>query len=82
MMTQLVPFDTNSAHAPSVAGKIAVPAASPSIGTTLDVLDITVCAWMVLIVNSRPSQLAALGKVIVVDALLLTISHVTPSATV
>lgn len=81
MITQLVPLDTSSAHAPSVAGSIAVPAVPLSIGTTLDEPDITVCAWMVLMVISRPSQSAALGRVIVVDDERSTIIHVSSEST-
>jgi hypothetical protein len=48
VITQLVPFDTSIAQAPSVAGKIAVPATLSPIGTMLDVALSTVCAWMFL----------------------------------
>jgi hypothetical protein len=58
---------------------VVVGDASP-IAITFELADTTVCACTVLIVISRPVQLDAAGSVIVVDALLLTISHVTLSA--
>ncbi len=66
MTTQLVPSERKSAHAPSVAGSIAVPAPLSSIGTTFDDADITVCARIVLTVSSRPVHSLAVGSVSVI----------------
>jgi hypothetical protein len=41
MMIQFVPSETSVAQAPSVAGRIAVPAAPPVKGTTFDALELT-----------------------------------------
>jgi hypothetical protein len=80
---QLVPSQTSNAHAPSVAGRIAVPAEPPSRGTTLDDADITVNAWIVEITRMRPALEAAAGSVIVLgDEPRLEMMNVTPAATV
>jgi hypothetical protein len=44
MTTQFVPSDTTVAHAPTVAGKIAVPNVALLIGATLLDADTKVCA--------------------------------------
>lgn len=54
MIIQFVPSLTSKAHAPSVAGRIAVPAVFPSIGTTFEDALITVFAVIVLMVISAP----------------------------
>ena len=71
-----MPFDTSSAHDPAVAESIAVPAVLLVIGKTLDAFEFTAKAVIFLIVSSRPLQLDAAGRVIVVVAVSSQISHV------
>src|SRR5258706_4842476 len=66
MICQLEPSDFRSAHLPAVAARIAVPAAPPTRGTTLEASDTTVCAWIVRIVSSRPGTAAADSRVSVI----------------
>ena len=82
MIIQFVPSLTNNAHAPSVAGRIAVPAAVSSIGATFEAAEITVCACIVFTIISRPLQVDAVGSVIVIVPARLQIMYLTPFATV
>ena len=82
MICQFVPSETSVAHAPSVAGKIAVPAASPVLGTTLLDAETTVWAVITLIVNSRPVHEDAAGRVTVQVEPLFTINQFSVSANV
>src|SRR6185369_4295711 len=63
MICQLVPSLRSSAHFPAVAARIAVPAAPPASGMTLEVADTTVCAAMVLSFRMRPGLSDADGRV-------------------
>ena len=83
-MTQLVPSQTSCAHAPSVAGKMVLPATFPSIGTTLltPVALFTAFAVMVLIVNILPVLLAGVGNVILQVPAKFTMIYVVASPTV
>jgi hypothetical protein len=65
MMTQLVPLEYNVHQAPSVAGRIAVPAVALSIGATLEDAETTDCAWIVLNQSVLPSVIVGSGRVTV-----------------
>src|SRR5262245_56708253 len=82
MTTQLEPSLCNSAHAPSVAGRMAVPAVALVLGTTLEATDTTACAWIVLIMRRRPGNAAADGSVALLVAARLEMMLVVVAATV
>ena len=63
MMTQLVPSESSSAQAPSVAGRMAVLGVALSMGTMLDASLSTVCAWMFLKFSVRPGNELGAGMV-------------------
>ena len=75
MTIQSVPSHTKVHQAPTVAGRIAVPAVFESIGLTLLDALMTVKAARFFSMISRPALVAAVGKVTVIDALPLHINQ-------
>jgi hypothetical protein len=68
IVCQLAPSDTSRAHRPATEAKIAVPAAPPANGTTLEDAEVTVFP-VVLTLSHRPGNDPAAGRVTVQAAL-------------
>src|SRR5262245_24872223 len=84
IISQLVPFDTSSAQLPATAAMMAVLAAPPARGTTLEALDVTVCVPDRFLMRiSRPGKDDAVGSVTTqLDPALLQVRLFSLAATV